>query len=113
MRHSTIMVSSYRTQKLLDIVTYLIIGFIVVFALAPVAWMFITSLKSEQDILTNQLQYLPARVTFENYVNIWNRSGFPTLITNSAVVTTITLVVCLTLGSLAAYSFSRDNFRGR
>jgi multiple sugar transport system permease protein len=107
------MVSSRRTQILLDLITYLIIGFIVVFALAPIVWMFITSLKAEQDILTNDLQYLPSRVTFENYVNIWNRSGFPTLITNSAIVTAITLVICLTLGSMAAYGFSRAKFRGR
>jgi multiple sugar transport system permease protein len=107
------MVSSRRTTHLLNLATYLIIGLVLVFALAPLLWMLITSLKSEQDILTNQLQYLPSRVTLENYVNIWNRSGFPTLIVNSAIVTTLTLVICLTFGSLAAYGFTRAKFQGR
>ena len=33
------------------------------------------------------LTYIPTRITFENYVAIWTRSNFPTLIINSAVVT--------------------------
>ena len=44
--------------------------------------------------------------------SVWGGSGW-WLITNSAVVTTITLVICLTIGSLAAYGFSRFRFRGR
>jgi multiple sugar transport system permease protein len=105
--------SRRNTERLLDIGTYLVIGGVIIFALFPVVWTFLTSLKREEDIVTSQLQYLPQNVTFQNYVNIWNRSGFTTLITNSAIVTAITLVICLILGSLAAYGFSRYQFRFR
>jgi multiple sugar transport system permease protein len=101
------------SERLLDIGTYLVVGAVIIFALFPVVWTFLTSLKREEDIITPNLQYLPQNVTFENYVHIWNRSGFTTLITNSAIVTAITLVICLTLGSLAAYGFSRYQFRLR
>ena len=30
------------------------------------------------------MTYMPRRITFENYVAIWTRSNFPTLIGNSA-----------------------------
>jgi multiple sugar transport system permease protein len=98
---------------LLDIATYAFVIGVVLFALFPIGWTFLTSLKPSEDIITATLQYIPQRITFENYANIWNRSNFPTLITNSAITTTLTLIICITLGSLAAYGFSRYRFRGR
>lgn len=100
-------------DRLYDALTYAFVICVIIFALAPIVWTFITSLKREEDIITPVLQYLPSQVTFENYVNIWNRSNFQRLIGNSLITTTLTLVICLTLGALAAYSFSRYKFRGR
>jgi multiple sugar transport system permease protein len=105
--------SRRRGELVFNILTYAIVIAVLIFALFPLAWTFITSLKPEQDIITADFHYLPQHVTFDNYVAIWNRSGFTTLITNSAIVTAITLVICMTLGSLAAYSLSRYHFRGR
>jgi multiple sugar transport system permease protein len=105
--------SRRRTELFLNILAYAIVVGVILFALFPLLWTFLTSLKVESDIVTTTLQYIPRRATLDNYVAIWQRSGFPTLITNSAVVTTITMVICLTLGMLAAYSFSRYYFRGR
>jgi len=52
-------------------------------------------------------------VTFDNYVTLWRRSGYPHLLLNSAIVTGITVVLSLTIGTVAAYSISRYRFRGR
>lgn len=86
---------------------------IVIFAMFPVLWALLTSLKPESDIVTATIQYIPERVTFENYVAIWTRSNFPTLITNSAVVTLTTVVICVVIGTLASYAVARYRFRGR
>jgi len=86
---------------------------IVSFAMFPVLWALLTSLKPESDIVTATIQYIPQRVTFENYVAIWTRSNFPTLITNSAVVTLTTVVICVVIGTLASYAVARYRFRGR
>ncbi len=102
-----------KTERVLDVITYIIIIGVVGFALFPIIWTFLTSLKVEKDIITINLQYLPQSITFDNYVAIWNRSGFPTLITNSAVVTVFTLSTTMIIGTLAAYSLSRYQFRGR
>lgn len=105
--------SQRRTELILNTASYIVIILTVVFAIAPIIWTFLTSIKREQDIVTRDLQYLPSVVTLDNYINIWQRSGFPTLIANSAITTTMTLLICLTVGSLAAYAFSRYRFRGR
>ncbi|MDR6294345.1 multiple sugar transport system permease protein [Inquilinus ginsengisoli] len=86
---------------------------IVSFAMFPVLWALLTSLKPESDIVTATIQYIPERVTFENYVAIWTRSNFPTLIANSAVVTLTTVVICVVIGTLASYAVARYRFRGR
>lgn len=105
--------SQRQTNLLLNILSYWIVGAVTVFALFPLAWTFTTSFKLEEDIVTPTLQYIPREVTFDNYVTLWRRSEFPRLMTNSAIVTAMTMVVCLLLGMLAAYSISRYRFRGR
>lgn len=108
------MFTSRRRLKLVyDIVTYGVITAMAVFSLAPLLWAFLTSLKAPSDIITATLHYLPPRPTLYNYITLWEKSAFPRLIINSAVVATITTFVCLLLGSLAAYSISRYRFRGR
>ena len=97
----------------LDLLAWTLVGAVVAFSVFPLIWTFLTSLKLEQDIVTRTLQYIPRQVTLQNYAALWRQSNFPTLVANSAVVTTITGLICLTLGTLAAYSFSRYRFRGR
>ncbi|MCC2613928.1 carbohydrate ABC transporter permease [Neorhizobium sp. Rsf11] len=108
------MFKSKRSRRLAaDILTYIALCSLGIFCIGPMAWMFLTSLKPEADIVTSQMQYIPRHVTFENYVAIWTQSNFPVLITNSLIVTTITVAICVATGTLAAYAFARMVFRGR
>nr|WP_246669775.1 carbohydrate ABC transporter permease [Agrobacterium sp. B1(2019)] len=93
--------------------TYTVLCILGIFCIGPMAWMFLTSLKPEADIVTSQMQYIPRHVTFENYVAIWTQSNFPVLITNSLIVTAVTVAICVATGTLAAYAFARMTFRGR
>ena len=92
--------------------TVIIIGALV-FALFPVLWTGLTSLKRESDVVTNDLQYIPRNPTLENYTTLFNRSGYATMFRNSAIVTVLTVVMCLLVGTFAAYSISRYRFKGR
>jgi multiple sugar transport system permease protein len=105
--------SQRRLDRALDLFTGLLVLAIVVFCIFPLIWTLLTSLKPEADIVTATLQYVPQHVTLSNYVTLWQQSGFPTLVANSVVVTSTTGLICLTIGTLAAYSFSRYRFRGR
>jgi multiple sugar transport system permease protein len=105
--------SQHTANRLWSLLAYAVITGVVVFSLGPILWTVITSLKPEADIVTSEMQYLPKNITLDNYVAIWNRSGYPRLITNSTIVTVITLVICMLVGTLAAYGFSRYQFRGR
>jgi multiple sugar transport system permease protein len=105
--------SRRRVERLMDLLTYAVLIGVVLFAVLPLVWIFITSLKRETDIVTPVLQYLPQRITLENYSTLWRRSDFPVLIKNSAIVAVMTMVICILLGALAAYGISHYRFRGR
>ena len=83
------------------------------FCLLPIVWTLLTSLKYEDDIVTPVMQYIPHRLTLSNYVTVWTQSGFPALVGNSAIVTFMTVAICLLVGTPAAYAFSRLSFPGR
>jgi multiple sugar transport system permease protein len=100
-------------KSLGDLLASLAVLVIVLFSVFPIIWTFLISLKPEEDIVTRTLTYIPTRITFENYVAIWTRSNFPTLIINSAVVTLITVSICVVVGTLASYAVARYRFRGR
>jgi len=105
--------SQRRTNLMFDGVSYLIVGLVTLFAFFPLAWTLLTSFKLERDIVTETIQYLPSELTFDNYITLWRRSGFPRLMANSAVVTILSVAICMLFGSLAAYSISRYRFWGR
>ena len=100
-------------RRLADLGVWLMGLLVTLFAIFPIAWALLTSLKREAAIITTVMQYIPREVTFENYVAIWTRSNFPTLLVNSMVVNTITVVVCAVVGTLASYAIARYQFRGR
>ena len=100
-------------RRLTDVLVWLAGLAITLFAIFPIVWALLTSLKEEAAIITTQMQYIPESITFQNYVDIWTRSNFPILLTNSAITTAMTVVVCAVLGTLASYAIARFQFRGR
>jgi multiple sugar transport system permease protein len=102
-----------RSTRIWDLATYAVLGLLTAFCLGPIVWTFLTSIKVDDDIVTQTMVYIPSRITFDHYVKIWTQSDYPTLVFNSLVVTTITVGICLVAGTIAAYSFSRFNYPGR
>lgn len=102
-----------RQRKLAMVIPYAIALGFAFFAAFPIVWTLITSLKLEKDIITRTISLLPNPPTLHNYVAIWTQSNLPTLMVNSAIVTGYTVLICITAGTLAAYSLSRMRFRGR
>jgi multiple sugar transport system permease protein len=107
------MATRYRGDLAANIASYAVMIVLAVFCVGPILWTLVTSFKVEADIITAHIVYLPTRFTFDNYVKLWSQSNYPTLITNSAIVTVMTVVICLLTGTIAAYAFSRFEFKGR
>jgi multiple sugar transport system permease protein len=71
----------------------------------PIGWLFWSSLKYHRDIINLDN---PTTFTLNNYMTIFSGSSrFPTLFLNSLGVVFFTTVLCVLIGSLAAYSLSK------
>lgn len=82
------------------------------FALAPIVWILMMSLKRPEDIIA----YPPKFVftpTFDNYIAVLGGSEFMTPFVNSLIVTVGSLMVTLVIGLPTAYALARFSFKGR
>ena len=102
-----------RTRRYYDVLASIVVLAVVTFAIGPIVWTVLTSFKTEDEIVVRDFRFLPASLTFDNYVTLWERSGYPNLLLNSAIVTGMTVLMSLTIGTVASYSISRYRFRGR
>jgi multiple sugar transport system permease protein len=86
-------------------------GVAVLWAL-PFVWMVSTSFKFPGDVMTKDIEWLPSRVTFDNYLKVFEypvvRWGL-----NSIVQATVSTFLCVLFGAMAGYALARMRFPGR
>lgn len=86
---------------------------VIVFALAPYAWMVVTSIKPQAELSVWPVQYLPRNATLDHYRELIGRTSFAGNLLNSLVIATGAAALGLAVSIPAAYAFSRFRFRGR
>ncbi len=77
-----------------------------VFALTPLVWMVLTSVKSNREI-TQDGTLLPGALTSANYISLFSGREFGAYLTNSVIVTAVSVAIALILGTQAAYALAR------
>ena len=85
---------------------------ILIFFLAPIFWQILTSVKFNRDISAIPNVYFPSKFTGEHYTQLFSRRPFLTYIFNSALVASISTILCLVFGAPAAYVLTRMNLPG-
>lgn len=86
---------------------------IIIFSLAPVLWELLTSIKTNAAITADPLVYFPtwSQYTLKHYIDLF-QDQFYIYIFNSAFVSVVSTVLCLCIGSPAAYALARLNLPG-
>ena len=95
------------------IAQYGVMLLLVAIMLLPFAWMLSTSLKTEQYILQTPPQLIPNPASLESYVQLAERVDLPRVFFNSILVAILTTLGQIAVGAMAAYAFSRMQWRGR
>ena len=80
------------------------------FAVTPLVWMVLTSLKTNREI-TQDTSLIPEALTSGNYVSLFNGREFGSYLTNSIVVTALSVAIALIIGTQAAYVLARFRLR--
>lgn len=88
--------------------------------LAPFAWLVISSVTSQADLITLPLRWIPEHPTLDRLALLVfgapgndAATGFRAAFLNSLVITSSTTVVAMVTGVIAAYAFARLEFPGR
>jgi multiple sugar transport system permease protein len=96
------------------------LGFVLfsIFVLLPFYVMVMTSLKSQQSLLANPLDFSidfgqGASKLFRSYIELFTQYDFATFLLNSAIVSVVTVVITLLLAVPGAYAVSRLKFPGQ
>lgn len=72
----------------------------------PLYLIVINSLKEGSSIVSSMMS-LPKQVTFENFVNAWNKMNFTTAFVNTIMIAVFTVAVVVIFGSMASYKITR------
>jgi multiple sugar transport system permease protein len=113
-RRATVRATALRTGQYVAMVITLIC------ILAPFAWLIISSISSQADLITLPLQWIPPHPTLDRLAALTFGStsddsalGFRAALGNSIVVTSATTAIAMVTGVIAAYAFARLRFPGR
>src|SRR5258708_34178564 len=96
--------------------------FYMVFTLAPIFWLFISTIQTQASLLRVPAQLLPNEISLQNYIDIFRpaafgesagQSTFFLALRNSVIVTLGTTIVASGFGTLAGYAFARLNIPNR
>jgi multiple sugar transport system permease protein len=91
---------------------YLLVVFLVVLFFFPIAWIFLTSIKTTGEIYAWPPVYFPRHPTVENYRVVFFESFLGRYILNSILVSSLSTVSVICIGSVAGYGIARIRFRG-
>ena len=86
-----------------------------IFTLLPFYWMVITSLKDAEEVTRIPATFFPMNPTFANYANVFSGKNSVLLryIGNTVIVGICTTALTVITTVLAAFAFSRLEFKGR
>ncbi len=98
-----------RSPVLLSAITVLFI----LLAFFPFFWTLLSSFKPASQLFQINPPLMPRPFTWDNFRDIFVQRHFYLNILNSIVVAGVTSVICVALGSLAAYALARLHFAGK
>lgn len=99
--------------KIGNLIIYLfLLGFFVI-SFFPVFYTFMSSFKSNMDILTTGNQLIPRTFVLENYAKAWELADFSTYTKNSVFLSVFCVLGAVFSSTVCGYAFSRGRFAGK
>lgn len=103
-----------KRRKVLKVITYIFLAVWAVAVLFPFYWMILTSIKSYSSYNAEYIpQFYTANPTYQNYVDAFTSVPLARYFSNTVIFTVITTAVMLVVTVLAAFAFSRLEFKGK
>jgi multiple sugar transport system permease protein len=88
--------------------------------LIPFLWMISTSLKTQEQLFTGEVNFIPSPAVPQNYLEVWTKLSsikpgmtFWRIIGNTLFITVLAMAGEIISASVVAYGFARFRWRGR
>jgi multiple sugar transport system permease protein len=81
--------------------------------LLPFYWMLMSSLKTNNEVFTIPVQWLPKSAEWHNYADIWRKSNMTCWLGTTLLLSAAVTILQVVTGSFAAYGFAKVRFPGR
>ncbi|MCC6175046.1 MAG: carbohydrate ABC transporter permease [Chloroflexi bacterium] len=98
-----------RTKSIVVLIGLILFG---IWTLTPLYWIVVTSVKPNL-LIYREPAFFPSQVTFEHYQKVLFDTLFLNYVKNSFLVTLVTTICSMVVGTFAAYAISRLQFTGR
>jgi ABC-type glycerol-3-phosphate transport system permease component len=92
---------------------YVLVAVILGIVVVPFLWIFLASFRPNSELIQSGIGINFDSLSLENYRNLQQAAQYFTYLTNSALVSTFSTVISISLALLAAYSVYRTRYPGR
>lgn len=101
-------------RLVLRIMTYVLLAIWAVMVLFPFYWMVLSSIKSYASYSSEKIpEFIPREPTLENYSTAFTQVPLSVYFSNTLIFTVVTTALMLIVTVLAAFAFSRLEFKGK
>lgn len=90
---------------------YMVLAVAALAQLFPLVWLFMFSLKDNQEVFGNSPLALPTRFRWENYEKVWTEGNINLYFLNSVWYTVAAVALTVLLASFAVFAITRMNWR--
>jgi multiple sugar transport system permease protein len=94
-------------------VIYTILTIVGILWIIPMLWALDTAFKPESETTTIPVSWIPSHFSLQAFTEVFQAGDLPHWYFNSIVTTVLITVLVVLLSSMAAFAFSRVEFRGR
>jgi multiple sugar transport system permease protein len=100
-------------KRIKRILLYLGILLVVLFAILPLYWIFVSSVKPVEDLLDYPPSLIPLRVSLESFYKLFRYTDFPNFVLNSGIVCIFTVMITISVAVLGGYALTRFRIFGK
>lgn len=108
---STVRAGKKRRFSVTKTLVFIFFGVLLVTQLYPLLWLLIYSLKTNEEILSGSFFALPKVIQWKNYSDALGGGKYWDYLTNSLIVTSVTMVGVILLGALTSFAITRFRWK--
>ncbi|WP_445661541.1 carbohydrate ABC transporter permease [Bacillus sp. FSL K6-3431] len=90
---------------------YMLLAIVAVFQIFPIIWLFLFSLKNNQEVFNMSPFAIPTNPKWENYVKVWVEGNISQYFFNSVVYTLAAVILTVLLASMVTFTITRMKWK--